>query len=131
MTSAASTVQLTWEYCALVSHASTQPDSAGRWLCRVSYFSRDGVRTRQLRDEHQPAPTDVFERAMAQLGTGGWELVSLQHELVRNNVNITGEEFLATVHTGYAFSPFGVAYFKRPVIDGRSIDSPEISIATG
>jgi hypothetical protein len=118
--------QQAWEYCALVSHASADPDSAGRWLCRVSYFTPDGVLTRQLKDEDQPTPTDAFERAMAELGAGGWELVSLHHELVRNNINVAGEEFLATVHTGYSYSPFGVAYFKRTVADGRPIDEPEI-----
>lgn len=128
MTSSTTMQQQAWEYCALVSHASAEPDSAGRWLCRISYFAADGVISRILKDAHHPTPTDAFERAMAQLGAGGWELVSLNHELVRNNVNVTGEAFLATVHTGYTYSPFGVAYFKRPVADGRPIDQPEIRV---
>jgi hypothetical protein len=65
---------------------------------------------------------------MAQLGAGGWELVSLQHELVRNNAQVVNEQFLASVHTGYSFAPFGVAYFKRPVEPGRAIDEPAIVI---
>lgn len=117
-----------WEYCALVSHTSEAPDAPATWMCRVSYFTMDGVRSVQLREHGSIFPADVFERAIAQLGAGGWELVSLQHELVRNNVNVTGEQFLATVHTGYSFSPFGVAYFKRPVEDGRSIDQPAIVV---
>jgi hypothetical protein len=117
-----------WEYCALVSYASEMPDEPGSWLCRVSYFTTQGVKTVQLREHGSPFPTDVFERAMAQLGAGGWELVSLQHELVRNNINVTGERFLATVHTGYSYSPFGVAYFKRPTESGRAIDEPPIVI---
>jgi hypothetical protein len=83
-----------WEYCALVSHAGEGVDGESGWLCRVSYFAPDGTCTRQLREPHSPFPTDVFERAMAQLGAGGWELVALSHELVRNNASVASERFL-------------------------------------
>jgi hypothetical protein len=83
-----------------------------------------------LREPHALEPTDVFERAMAQLGAGGWELVSLQHELVRLNTTIASEQYLGSVHTGYGFAPFGVAYFKRPIEPGRAIDDPAIVIDT-
>ena len=115
-----------WEYCALVSHASEDRRAPQTWACRVSYFSTDGVKTSRVQDIGEAYPSDVFERALAQLGNAGWELVSLHHELVRNNMNISGEEFLATVHTGYTFSPFGVAYLKRPVQTGRAIDQPPV-----
>jgi hypothetical protein len=119
-----------WEFCALVSHAAERSEEQPGWLCRVSYFTSDGVVTRQLREPHSFEPTDAFERAMAQLGAGDWELVSLQHELVRLNAAVESEQFLATVHTGYGFAPFGVAYFKRPVEPGRAIDEPPIVIGT-
>jgi hypothetical protein len=119
-----------WEFCALVSHAVERIEDQPGWLCRVSYFTREGVVTRQLREPHALEPTDAFERAMAQLGTGGWELVSLDHELVRINAAVDSERLLATVHTGYGFAPFGVAYFKRRVEPGRAIDEPAIVIET-
>lgn len=116
-----------WEYCALVSHQAEDPQGVLSWGCRLSYFTSDGVQTFELCRPGQPYPMDVFERAMAQLGAGGWELVSLNHELVRNNANVSGEQFLATIHTGYSFSPFGVAYFKRTVQAGRPIDEPRVT----
>jgi hypothetical protein len=120
-------MSLQWEYCALVSHAVERVAEQPGWLCRVSYFTPHGVETRQLREPHALEPTDAFERAMAQLGAGGWELVSLQHELVRTNATVASEQFLGTVHTGYAFGAFGVAYFKRPVEPGRAIDQPAMT----
>jgi hypothetical protein len=119
-----------WEFCALVSHAAERIEDQPGWLCRVSYFTPQGIVTRQLREPHALEPTDVFERAMAQLGAGGWELVSLQHELVRLNTTIASEQYLGSVHTGYGFAPFGVAYFKRPIEPGRAIDDPAIVIDT-
>jgi hypothetical protein len=118
-----------WEYCALVSHAAEADGKPGEWLCRVSWFTPGGVVTEQLRDAAAAFPTDAFERAMAQLGAGGWELVSLHHELVSLNTQVGGERYLASVHTGYAFSPFGVAYFKRPIQEGRAISEPGIQLA--
>jgi hypothetical protein len=115
-----------WEYCALVSHASEDRRAPQTWACRISYFTLEGVKTSQVKSVGETYPADAFERALAQLGDAGWELVSLHHELVRNNMNVTGEEFLATVHTGYSFSPFGVAYLKRPVQAGRAIDQPPV-----
>lgn len=112
-----------WKYCALVSHTTDDHDG---WTCRVSYVGEGGVQTKHLKDPHSVEPTDVFERAMAQLGAGGWELVSYQHQLVRENYHIPHEEYLASVHVGYSLSPFGGAYFERPVEDGRAIDEPGI-----
>lgn len=115
-----------WEYCALVSHATADHEQQTGWTCRVSYFTDSGVITRHLKDPHSLEPTDVFERAMAQLGAGGWELVSLQHQLVSENLRIPHEQHLASVHVGYTLSPFGAAYFKRAIEGGRAIDEPEI-----
>lgn len=119
-----------WEYCALVSHAAGTEDQPHGWRCRVSYFTPDGTRTRDLRRLDDAGPPDVFERALAQLGAGGWELVSIQHELVRNNMGIEGEQFLATVHTGYSFAAYATAYLKRPVVAGRPIDEPAVTIVS-
>lgn len=119
-------MEATWEYCALVSHAVESEDGEPGWRCRISYFTADGVRTVQLREPLDPFPTDSFERAMAQLGAGGWELVSLDHELVRTNIAVGEGAFVAAVHTGYGFASFGVAYFKRPVREGRPIDEPAV-----
>ena len=118
-----------WEYCALVSHASVDHERQAGWTCRVSYFTSDGVITRLVKDPHTLEPTDSFERAMAELGAGGWELVSLQHQLVSEHLRIPHEQYLASVQVGYSFSPFGVAYFKRAIEPGRAIDEPHISIA--
>jgi hypothetical protein len=119
-----------WEYCALVSHATVDREYQSGWTCRVSYFTTGGVTTRHLKDPHTVEPTDSFERAMAELGAGGWELVSLQHQLVSENLRIPHEQYLASVHVGYSFSPFGAAYFKRIAELGRAIDEPQISLAS-
>lgn len=121
-------METTWEYCALVSHAVETEDEGEGWLCRISYFTPAGVRTIRLREPLDPVPTDAFERALAQLGVGGWELVSLDHELVRTNVAVGEGSFVASIHTGYGFAAFGVAYLKRPVRDGRAIDEPAVSV---
>lgn len=117
-----------WEYCALVSHAAEGPDGQPGWRCRLTYFTADGTLTSQLKEPASDGIADVFERAVAQLGAGGWELVSLQHELVRNNLCVEGAQYVAAVHTGYGLSAFGAAYFKRPVEPGRPIDVPGVAV---
>lgn len=117
-----------WEYCSLVSHADVDAAGTPGWRCRVTYFTPEGTSSRQLKAVAEGEPADVFERAMAQLGAGGWELVTLAHELVRNNECIQHPQYVAAVHTGYGFSAYGVAYFKRPVEHGRPIDAPPIAI---
>lgn len=116
-----------WEYCALVSHAADAPDGQPGWRCRLSYFTSDGALTRELKEPGSNGIADVFERAMARLGAGGWELVSLQHELVRNNLCVEGAQYVAAVHTGYGLSAFAAAYFKRAVEPGRAIDVPAVA----
>ncbi len=120
----------TWEYCSLVSHGAEGEAGEIGWLCRVTYFTSDGAKTRQLRERMDAEPSDVFERAMAQLGAGGWELVSLQHQLVRDKLHVEREGFGADVPVGFSFSSFGVAYFKRRQKSDRPIDKPEIVIPT-
>ncbi|HET9016737.1 MAG TPA: hypothetical protein VFN57_14150 [Thermomicrobiaceae bacterium] len=118
-----------WEYCALVSHAADGPDGEPGWRCRLTYFTPEGAQTIQLKEPSSNGVADVFERAMAQLGAGGWELVSLQHELVRNNLRVEGPQYLAAIHTGYGLSAFGAAYFKRPRQPERPIDVPRVAVA--
>lgn len=117
-----------WEYCSLVSHAMETEDGEAGWLCRVTYFTPDGARTRQLREPLSDEPVDVFERAMAQLGAGGWELVSLRHQLVRDSSHLEREGVEADIPVGYSFSSFGVAYFKRRMKSDRPIDEPAVLI---
>lgn len=117
-----------WEYCSLVSHAVELPDGSTGWVCRVSYMTRHGVVTRQLREPDDEQATDVFERAMALLGLGGWELVSVQNELVRDNIAVEARGFFATVPAGYSLSAYGAAWFRRPVVEARAIDEPLLLI---
>ena len=118
-----------WEYCSLVSHGVETDEGELGWLCRVTYFGPDGATARQLKDAMSDDPPDVFERAMAQLGAGGWELVSLQHQLVNDRVHLQSGQVSSDVTVGYSFSSFGVAYFKRPTEDDRPIDEPAIVVA--
>ncbi len=118
-----------WEFCSLVSHGVLDESGEPGWLCRITYFRPDGAVTRQLKDPANAQPVDVFERAMAQLGLGGWELVSLQHQLVRDNLRVEGEGVTADVPVGFSFSSFGVAYFKRRVKEGRPIEQPAVVVA--
>jgi hypothetical protein len=110
-----------WEYCALVSHADAGAEDRPGWRCRVSFFTPEGMVTRPLHDPEQPGRDDVFERTLAELGMGGWELISLQHELVPAAERPGGDGHLT-------FSAFGVAYLKRPVEPGRPIHEPVIAL---
>ena len=119
----------TWEYCSLVSHGTETEDGNVGWICRVTYFTADGAKTRYLKQPLGEQPSDVFERAMAQLGAGGWELVSIQHQLVRDNLHVEREGVGADIPVGFSFSSFGVAYFKRRQKSGRPIDHPPVLVS--
>lgn len=119
----------TWEYCSLVSHGLENEGDELRWLCRVTYFTCEGSTTRQLKSPEDDGPSDTFERAMAQLGAGGWELVTLQHQLVQDNLHLEKQGVSADVLVGFSFSSFGVAYFKRRQKPDRPIDEPTVVIS--
>ncbi len=128
---ARSVVSRSWEYCSLVSHGVETEEGEIGWLCRITYFTSDGAKTVQLKEPTSDQPPDVFERAMAQLGAGGWELVSLQHPLVSDRVHLQTGQVAADVTVGFSFSSFGVAYFKRRAKGDRLIDDPAVVIQEG
>ena len=117
-----------WEYCSLVSHGVDTDGGETGWLCRVTYFTPDGAKTVQLKEPTSDQPPDVFERAMAQLGDGGWELVSLQHPLVSDRVHLQNGQVTADVTVGFSFSSFGVGYFKRRAKADRPINEPAVVV---
>jgi hypothetical protein len=61
---------------------------------------------------------DPWERAIAQLGEGGWELVSVQHANSAGDMGGGGEIDHANA----------VAYFKRRKAEGRGIEEPALDL---
>lgn len=118
-----------WEYCSLVSHGIEAEGDELQWLCRVTYFTPEGATSRVLKSPEDDGSPDTFERAMAQLGTGGWELVTLQHQLVQDSLHLERQGVGVDVPVGLSFSSFGVAYFKRRRKPDRPIGEPAIVIA--
>jgi len=78
-----------WQYCSVGLGVPFAPPDKNRYFSKLVYFSVEGVdRAREVGLEGKD-PWDSFRRAVAQLGTDGWEMVG-----------VTGEN--------------PVAYFKRP-----------------
>lgn len=124
--------QIQWEYCALYltsmkEHKSLLKGHTGwGYDCSIFYYSPSGeVIHQQISSPETSLDFNPFNKALAFLGGFGWELVNVQH----------GQ--LAFSLGGYASSDYRwdtlspnnrIAYFKRPVIAGRAVNEPRLSI---
>ncbi|RIK43120.1 MAG: hypothetical protein DCC58_10060 [Chloroflexi bacterium] len=103
-----------WEYCQLIFEGATERD--GRWWSDLTIYYIGEPNRSAVLSSSDPAKgkswatnTGPWRAALAGLGRGGWELVSVQHSGVLNPSE-------------------AIAYFKRPVEPGRPVNNPEISI---
>lgn len=116
-----------YEYCQLWLKEAVEmkPGFRDKWLrgishdCSINYCSSVGQENRRQLSVSNASPIgfDPFLKAMALLGTFGWELVSVQHG---NGSNGTGSSWHSLEWDN------AVAYFKRPVISGRAVDEPKL-----
>lgn len=96
-----------WEFAVITHHKDET------W---VSYLHPDGTVTVSPRWKPTSKGIPVFERILAYLGGGEWELVSVQHGLSGTGTLYGGELRANDVK----------AYLKRPVLAGRRTNQPPI-----
>ena len=110
-----------WEYCSLVLLRIVQKRDDRYYELGIRYLG-DEAASRMLSEaegslarkwEYSP-----WQRAIAELGEGGWELVSTQHANSSGDMGTGGE----IDHSN------AIAYFKRPKVAGRRIDDPPLHL---
>ena len=124
-----------WEYCELVLWTSKKgrevdknakgfikpTHEAWSYNCYIRYYSPSGnVIYRTLGTLEKTLPYDPFAKAMAELGSFGWELVTVHHGNMQPNYPAN--------ELGYFRWDNKVAYLKRPVAQGRNVDEPKLAI---
>ena len=113
-----------WEYCELLlsdqeRHTAGIFGGSEGWSfeCAVYFYQDSGrIKYQQLAEMKQAMAFNPFKKAMAILGLRGWELVSVQQASFGTR----------TRSDGSASYDQRVAYFKRPMIAGRSESEPEL-----
>ncbi len=116
-----------WEYCELVLDTIKEIKKGGRqqgwgYDCHISFYGPGG-KFSQLASSDNVSPFNPWKRAMAFLGSAGWELVSVQHGNVA--LSLGGIPSTQTIWDALSMSN-RVAYLKRPVVSGRPIDEPKL-----
>jgi hypothetical protein len=113
-----------WEYCELLlsdqeRHKAGMFGGSEGWSfeCAVYFYGDTGrIKFQQLAELKQAIAFNPFKKAMAVLGLRGWELVSVQQASfgarARSDGSVSYDQ--------------RVAYFKRPVVAGRSESEPEL-----
>ena len=108
-----------WEYCALILFASEFKRKRMRWQLGIRYFGTDSRMLARIKGEGaRDWDYNPWEVAVAQLGEGSWELVTVQHANTAGDMGAGGELSNANA----------IAYFKRPIEPGRAIDDPELAL---
>jgi hypothetical protein len=120
-----------WEYCQLILSSWYYDANERKWFYNVGirYFgAQGGYYTLAEYDTVEPYKTikkykgwsyNPWQYAIGLLGTGGWEMVSVQHGNFERNIGSGGGgKGIVQDET--------VAYFKRPIQPGRRVDEPKL-----
>lgn len=122
-----------WEYCELrlyssKSHVTKGRHAKQRWSyeCKLRYYAPQGQMIRvPLSTLEEPIDFHPFGRAIGLLGARGWELVSTQYgSAVGPDLDAPG----SMREGGYIRWDNRVAFFKRPVVEGRAVDEPKLQL---
>jgi hypothetical protein len=116
-----------WEYCeiGLVEWKKHEKGLLGggkegwSYNCYIRYYNSSGGIYYKLADTDKLISFNPFDKALSLLGSNGWELVSVQF----GNRNESGSEYH---DSGYIRWDNRVAYLKRPILPGRSVDEPKL-----
>jgi hypothetical protein len=110
-----------WEYCQLSLSGSEKQGEVWLFNLAIRYFG-DGKGAYLLSEKkgkrRREWDYNPWEKAIALLGTAGWELVMVQH------ANLAGD----MGGGGTVAWEDCIAYFKRPVLPGRSIYEPKLEL---
>jgi len=119
-----------WEYARVALYGTEYEGKDKRYWSIYIHFMGDIVTSQTVASlksqdkEHAkayPLNVDLWGLTIAKLGQASWELVMVQHPYVFG----AGEQY-GTPQTPNTSK--GIAYFKRPVIEGRNVNTPAISI---
>ena len=87
--------------------------------CSIRYYAIDGDEIRiKLAEIQNGISYNPFTKATAILGANGWELVSIQ---LGNRHGEQGSVTNFSLMWGNR-----VAFFKRPIVEGRKVDEPKL-----
>ena len=141
MSTADPTSEQRWEYCYLYFVGATIYDTSQRgtgartppvpiethYHVHVAYMGPDGAEMeRQLVKFEDQLPYNPFYKVIGLLGGAGWELVSVE---VGGGVAWTDEVGREVVPYSAGLHPMSrSAYFKRPVVAGRGVDEPALTL---
>ena len=105
-----------WEYCMLAIKEWKRSKVGGRegWThdCWVVYQGPAYTKIHQLSElDKEIFDFNPFSRAMGLLGAAGWELITMQHGYGPDNSLRLDNK---------------IAYFKRPVVEGRAVEEPPL-----
>lgn len=109
-----------WEYCLLTLWHTFQRGPDWYSNITVQFLGAQGghwplsLTTQEDRDA-KPWPFNPWGLAVAKLGEGGWELVTVQHA---NNRGAMDSSLSMVSHAN------ATAYFKRRQLDGRLVTEP-------
>jgi hypothetical protein len=120
-----------WEYCELRLYSSKSHPTKGRrekrqwsYQCTLRYYSPQGEMLRvQLTTLNEPVDFHPFGRAVGLLGARGWELVSTQYGI---SIGPDPDAPGSMREGGYIRWDNRMAFFKRPVVEGRAVDEPKL-----
>lgn len=99
-----------WEYCQLNLYGVDSPEV---FYLQIKYMGASHG-THVLSQGGRGAKKwdfNPFLMAMGRLGLAGWEMISVHHTA-----------------DAAKFGTLGIAYFKRPVVTGRRVDAPALTL---
>jgi hypothetical protein len=120
-----------WEHCVLAIEGSKKHSKgllgggSEGWSydCSIWYYGPAGDVTKvTLASISDVISYNPFDKAMALLGGAGWEIVSVQHGTALYTTGM-GSYMGGKLHWDNI-----IAYFKRPVIAGRTVDQPKLNL---
>lgn len=127
-------VDQNWEYCTLAlfernavragrTEDAETDDVLWGYDAVVTYMG-ERIVERRLAHLHEPREVNPFEATVGRLGARGWELVSVQHGVIPGTSPLTSVGVPSV--SGHIMWGSIVAYFKRPVVEGRAVDEPPL-----
>lgn len=132
---------LQWEYCHLffvgvrISQGRrAAPDDAAaaeiHYYMRVVYMGPDGMCVeRQLAAYDQTFTENPSYQAIGRLGGAGWEMVSMEPARDNSWTDDNGRDIVPYQAGVRPLSRAG--YFKRPVVAGRTVEDPPLTLEAG
>ena len=100
-----------WQYCQLWLKTLETHGETVKAELSIDYIGDGFVSSLKLSGKDTHWLRNPFYLAIAELGAGGWELVTIEH--------------------GHAGGWAAWAFFKRPLAENRRVDQPKLTLGQG